>query len=29
MTDKATILLVDDTRTNIELLAGCLQRITI
>ena len=25
MTDKATILLVDDTRTNIELLAGCLQ----
>ncbi|NRD73380.1 diguanylate cyclase [Shewanella sp. VB17] len=26
MTDKATILLVDDTRTNIELLAGCLQK---
>lgn len=26
MSDKATILLVDDTRTNIELLAGCLQK---
>ncbi|MBW8184247.1 diguanylate cyclase [Shewanella nanhaiensis] len=26
MNDKATILLVDDTRTNIELLAGCLQK---
>jgi diguanylate cyclase (GGDEF)-like protein len=25
MTGKATILLVDDTRTNIEMLAACLQ----
>ena len=25
MTGKATILLVDDTRSNIEILAACLQ----
>ena len=26
MAEKATILLVDDTRTNIQLLAGCLKQ---